>query len=97
MFSFTFFNLIQYNSFYPPRQFFLSGFIAFLNWQLRLLTTLNDCGVHKHILAKCVTIELLLYLGVIMFLYLFWLVPATIFLFFFMNDRRRLINASSFQ
>lgn len=31
-----------------------------------------------------------------MFLYLFWLVPATIFLFFFMNDRRRLINAYLF-
>ena len=31
-----------------------------------------------------------------MFLYLFWLVPATIFLFFFLNDRRRLINAYLF-
>ena len=31
-----------------------------------------------------------------MFLYLFWLVPATIFLIFFMNDRRRLINAYLF-
>lgn len=31
-----------------------------------------------------------------MFLYLFWLVPATIFLIFFMNDRRRLINAYFF-
>ena len=31
-----------------------------------------------------------------MFLYIFWLVPATVFLFFFMNDRRRLINAYLF-
>lgn len=31
-----------------------------------------------------------------MFLYILWLVPATVFLFFFMNDRRRLINAYLF-
>ena len=31
-----------------------------------------------------------------MFLNIFWLVPATIFLFFFLNDRRRLINAYLF-
>ena len=31
-----------------------------------------------------------------MFLNIFWLVPATILLFFFMNDRRRLINAYLF-
>lgn len=31
-----------------------------------------------------------------MYLYLFWLVPAIIFLFFFMNDRRRLVNAYLF-
>ena len=31
-----------------------------------------------------------------MFFYIFQLVPATIFLFFFMNDRRRLINAYLF-
>lgn len=31
-----------------------------------------------------------------MFLYIFWLVPAIIFLFFFTNDRRRLVNAYLF-
>lgn len=31
-----------------------------------------------------------------MFLYLFWLVPATIFLLFFISDRRRLLNAYLF-
>ena len=31
-----------------------------------------------------------------MFLNIFWLIPATIFLFFFLNDRRRLINAYLF-
>jgi gdmH len=31
-----------------------------------------------------------------MYLYLFWLVPATIFLVFFLSDRRRLVNAYLF-
>ena len=31
-----------------------------------------------------------------MFIYIFWLVPAIIFLFFFTNDRRRLVNAYLF-
>ena len=31
-----------------------------------------------------------------MYLYLFWLVPATIFLVFFLSDRRRLLNAYLF-